>query len=104
LLRIVPPAAAMALVLWPFAGDHARLAPMALGAMLSGIVYVMACLATGVWPWSDVMRIWNSVRRPAGQAMLEPALTPAVASAIAESELAAFSEMYEEQLTTPMIG
>jgi hypothetical protein len=34
-------------------------------------VYVVVSLATGVWPWADVMRIWQSVRRPIEGSSLE---------------------------------
>jgi stage V sporulation protein B len=73
-LRIVPAAVAMAAVLWPFAQADVRLTKLALAAAASGVVYVGVCLAMGVWPWSDIMRVWYSVRRPMGATALEPAL------------------------------
>jgi O-antigen/teichoic acid export membrane protein len=74
LLRVVPAAAAMTFALWPFVHNDVRLPMLALAGVLSGIVYVVVCLATGVWPRSDVARIWQSVRRPIGPAGLEPTL------------------------------
>jgi len=85
LLRIVPASAAMALVLWPFAGDEARLVPMALAAIGSGVVYIVVGLMMGVWPWADVMRVWQSVRRPSPPIALDSAM----ATATAEVEVAA---------------
>jgi O-antigen/teichoic acid export membrane protein len=61
-LRVAPAAAAMSAVLWPFTSQDASLPSLALAGVGAGIVYVIACLATGVWPWSDVLRIWASLR------------------------------------------
>ena len=74
LLRVVPASLAMSLVLWPFAGQDARLIPMVSAALGSGLVYVAVCLATGVWPWSDVMRVWQAIRRPLVRASLDPVI------------------------------
>ncbi|HEX6960687.1 MAG TPA: oligosaccharide flippase family protein [Lacipirellula sp.] len=71
LLRVMPAAAAMALVLWPFSGADARLIPMLLAGVVSGIVYVIVCLVTGVWPWSDVMRIWGAITNKTAPAVDE---------------------------------
>lgn len=74
LLRVVPACMAMAAVLWPFSGEDARLLPMAIAGIASGIVYVVVCLATGVWPWAEVQRIWQSLRRPVTAVSIDPVL------------------------------
>jgi hypothetical protein len=74
LLRVVPASIAMTAVLWPFSEAETSLFTVAAAGIASGLVYVAVSLATGVWPWADVMRIWQSVRRPMAAASLEPTL------------------------------
>ena len=74
LLRAVPAAMAMALVLWPFMGDHAGLVTLAVASVGASVVYVLVCLACGVLPWSDVVRVWQTFRRPMTQDARETAL------------------------------
>jgi O-antigen/teichoic acid export membrane protein len=74
LVRVLPASVAMAAVLWPLRGEDAELLSVAAGGIASGVVYVLICLATGVWPWSDVMRLWQAVRRPVTAKGFEPAL------------------------------
>jgi O-antigen/teichoic acid export membrane protein len=73
-LRAAPAGLAMAALLWPFTHEDVRFGPLALAAVGSGVVYVILCLAAGVWPWADVLRVWRSLRHPAGTTSLEPAL------------------------------
>jgi O-antigen/teichoic acid export membrane protein len=74
LMRVIPASVAMAAVLWPFSDPETSLVSVAAAGIVSGLVYVAVSLATGVWPWADVMRIWQSIRRPMTAASLEPAL------------------------------
>lgn len=74
LLRAVPAGIAMALVLWPFTGDQAGLPTLAVAGAGSGVVYVLVSLACGVLPWSDVRRVWRTLRRPMSPAARETAL------------------------------
>jgi hypothetical protein len=71
LLRVIPAAAAMALVLWPFSGPDARLIPMLIAGVVSGVVYAIVCLLTGVWPWADVMRVWGAMTNKTAPAVEE---------------------------------
>jgi stage V sporulation protein B len=76
LLRVVPAAVAMAAVLWPFSTFESgrlptsplALIPIGIAGIGAGALYVVVCLATGVWPWADVKRVWNSVTNRAAPA------------------------------------
>ena len=46
-----------------------------------GLLYVAVALASGVLPWADVRRLWNSLKRPA----LVPALEPAAVVAMSDA-------------------
>jgi O-antigen/teichoic acid export membrane protein len=74
LLRVIPASLAMTAVLWPFSGAETSLITVAAAGIVSCLVYGVISLATGVWPWAEVMRMWQSVRRPMAAASLEPAL------------------------------
>ncbi len=74
LLRVVPAAVAMAAVLWPFIGTHAHLMTLAIAATGAGMVYTVVALACGVLPWSDVTRVWRTMRRPVSPAARKTAL------------------------------
>jgi O-antigen/teichoic acid export membrane protein len=65
LLRVVPAAAAMAVVLLPVWAQGASLLAISAYAMLSLLVYSALCLLTGAWPWSDVKQVWQVVARRA---------------------------------------
>lgn len=71
LLRAIPGAVAMALVMWPFARHEMQqghlveqLIILGLGAVVSTIVFVVVCLLCGAWRMSDLMRVWQAFRRP----------------------------------------
>ncbi len=74
LLRVIPASVAMTAVLWPFSSAETSLITVAAAGIASCLVYGVISLATGVWPWAEVMRMWQSVRRPMAAASLEPAL------------------------------
>lgn len=78
-LRPLPAAAAMAAVMWPFAHRGASLISLVGAGAAGGAVYVVLALLFGVLPWSDVLRLWNSLKRPANVAGLEPAAVVAIA-------------------------
>jgi O-antigen/teichoic acid export membrane protein len=88
-LRAVPGAIAMALVLLPFARQEinpahpfAQLFILGLGAALSTIVFVVVCLMCGAWRKADLMRVWQAFRRPErSSATLPLAVVPEVAEA-----------------------
>jgi stage V sporulation protein B len=77
-LRPLPAAAAMAAVMWPFADRGASLISLALAGVAGGVVYTIVALLCGVLPWSDVLRLWNSLKRPAIGSGLEPAAVVAI--------------------------
>jgi O-antigen/teichoic acid export membrane protein len=65
LLRVVPAAAAMAVVLIPVWAPGASLLQIAAYSLLSMFVYAALCLLTGAWPWSDVKQLWQVIARRA---------------------------------------
>jgi O-antigen/teichoic acid export membrane protein len=65
LLRVVPAAAAMAVVLIPVWAPCASLLQIAAYSLLSMFVYAALCLLTGAWPWSDVKQLWQVIARRA---------------------------------------
>jgi O-antigen/teichoic acid export membrane protein len=85
LLRAVPAACAMAAVLIPLVHEEAGVVLLAFGGLVSMVVYGVVCLVCGAWPWSDVMRIWQIVRRPA---TYSAAVVPARVAAVTEAEAA----------------
>ena len=80
-LRPLPAAAAMAAVMWPFADRGASLINLTLAGVGGGVVYTIVALLFGVLPWSDVLRLWNSLKRPAIGSGLEPAAVVAISEA-----------------------
>lgn len=63
LARAMPPAVAMALVLWPFAHADTPLWINAIALVAGSVVYLVGCLLTGAWPRSDAMQIMQAFRR-----------------------------------------
>jgi O-antigen/teichoic acid export membrane protein len=63
--RVLPAAAAMALVLIPIWGPDTSLWLVAGIAPLSLIVYAVSCLLSGALPWSDVKQVWQLIARRA---------------------------------------
>jgi stage V sporulation protein B len=59
LLRVVPAAVAMLIVLAPIWNSGSSLLTAAIYSALSLAVYVPICLLTGAWPWSDVKQVWH---------------------------------------------
>jgi O-antigen/teichoic acid export membrane protein len=88
-LRAVPGAIAMALVLVPFAQHEvqhghpiAQLFILGLGAAVSTIIFVAVCLLCGAWRKSDLLRVWQAFRRSErSSATLPLASVPEVAEA-----------------------
>lgn len=80
-LRPLPAAAAMAAVMWPFARGGASIVSLVGAGIGGGLLYVAVALASGVLPWADVRRLWNSLKRPA----LVPALEPAAVVAMSDA-------------------
>jgi stage V sporulation protein B len=78
-LRPLPAAAAMAAVMWPFAHRGASLVSLVGAGIAGGGVYVVLALLFGVLPWSDVLRLLNSLKKPANIAGLEPVAVVAIA-------------------------
>jgi stage V sporulation protein B len=79
LLRPLPAAAAMAAVMWPFAGPDASLISVVLAGLGGGVLFGVLALASGVLPWADVRRLLNSIRKPALVHGLEPVAVVAIA-------------------------
>jgi hypothetical protein len=52
----------MALVLLPISGGTVSLGVLVIASLVSMIVFGAMCLLFGVWPWSDVMRVWDVFR------------------------------------------
>jgi O-antigen/teichoic acid export membrane protein len=70
-LRAIPAAIAMALVMWPFARHEIQqghlveqMFILGVGAAVSTIVFVAVCLLCGAWRMSDLMLVWQAFRRP----------------------------------------
>lgn len=66
LVRAVPAAALMALVLIPFASANSSLWMCGVGLALASVVYVVACLVTGAWPLADALQLLNALRKSFG--------------------------------------
>jgi stage V sporulation protein B len=92
-LRAVPGAIAMALVLMPFAQRVIRqghpfeqLAWLSVGAGIATIVFFVVCYLCNAWPKEDLVRIWQVIRRrersSAGGVSLPLAQAPEVAEAV----------------------
>ena len=62
LARLTFPAIAMAAPLWMFVGPRSSLIQIALASFVAGVVYVAACLASGVWSRADILRVQDAVR------------------------------------------
>jgi PST family polysaccharide transporter len=75
LARVIPAAAAMALVLVPLIHETSPLWMLALATVASSVVYVVVCVLSRALPWSDVMNIWQAVQRTTAvpTAMVVPA-------------------------------
>jgi O-antigen/teichoic acid export membrane protein len=91
MLRAVPGAIAMAIVMWPFARHGVQqghlleeLFILGLGAVTSMIVFVVVCLLCGAWRMTDLMRVWQAFRRPKRSSATFP-LAPA--AEVAEAAL-----------------
>ncbi|WP_428305114.1 oligosaccharide flippase family protein [Lacipirellula sp.] len=78
-LRPAPAAIAMTLIMWPYANHDASLLSVIIAGVAGGVVYAIVALFSGIVPWSDLQRIWRSLRKPAIVASLEPAAVVAVA-------------------------
>lgn len=65
LVRVVPAAAAMAVVLIPVWAPGTSLLQIAAYSMFSILTYAALCLLTGAWPWADVIQVWDVVTRRA---------------------------------------
>jgi O-antigen/teichoic acid export membrane protein len=65
LARAIPGAVAMSAVLGVTIAERSSFPAMIAAIALSAAVYAAACISCGAWPWSDVMRVWQAVRRPA---------------------------------------
>jgi O-antigen/teichoic acid export membrane protein len=65
LLRVIPAAAAMAVVLIPVWAPGASLLQIAIYSLLSMPAYAAICLLTGAAPWSDVKQVWHVIARRA---------------------------------------
>lgn len=78
-LRPLPAAAAMAAVMWPYAHRDASLISLVVAGVAGSIAYIVVAILFGVVTWTDVLRLWNSLKRPANVARLEPAAAAAVA-------------------------
>ncbi len=65
LLRVVPAAAAMAVVLLPVWTPGATLLQIAAYGLPSMLAYAAICLLTGAWAWSDVKQVWQVIARRA---------------------------------------
>jgi stage V sporulation protein B len=70
-LRALPGAAAMALILVPFAQREVQqghpfeqMTVLAIGAGIATIVFIAVCVICGALPKSDLMRLWQVFRRP----------------------------------------
>jgi O-antigen/teichoic acid export membrane protein len=84
LARVIPAAAAMAIVLIPVWAPDASLWRIAGYAPLSLLVFAAMCLLTGACPWSDAKQIWQVViRRAAGRRASIGDLQPAAAGELA---------------------
>jgi O-antigen/teichoic acid export membrane protein len=59
LLRLLPAAAAMLIVLAPIWNAGSSLVAAAIYSLLSLAVYCFVCILTGALPWSDVRQIWQ---------------------------------------------
>ncbi|WP_425397965.1 flippase [Aeoliella sp.] len=66
LLRVVPAVVAMVLTLIPFTQSGAPIWWVSIGMLLSGVVYLAACLVMGAWPREDVQQFLQVVRRGLG--------------------------------------
>jgi O-antigen/teichoic acid export membrane protein len=93
-LRAVPGAIAMALVLMPFAQREVRqghpfeqLAWLSLGAGAATMVFFAICLLCGAWPKADLMRVWQVIRRSERSSVPGVSLPLAAAPEIAEAAL-----------------
>jgi O-antigen/teichoic acid export membrane protein len=88
-LRAVPGAIAMALVMWPFARHEVQkghsfeqLFILGLGAAVSSIVFIVICSLCGAWHKSDLFRVLQAFRRSErSSATLPLAPAPEVAEA-----------------------
>jgi hypothetical protein len=88
-LRAVPGAIAMAIVMLPFARHEVQkghpieqLFILGLGAAVSSIVFVIICSLCGAWQKSDLMRVWQAFRRPERSSVTLPlAVAPEAAEA-----------------------
>lgn len=88
-LRAIPGAIAMALLLWPVAqlelqGNHPieQLLILSVAAAGSTIVFAAVCLLCGAWRKADLLRVWHALRRPERSSATIPLATaPEVAEA-----------------------
>jgi stage V sporulation protein B len=78
-MRSLPAAAVMTAVMWPFARNDSSLVALAVAGVVASVLYVIVCIIAGVFPWSEVKKIWAAVRRPVGVSGLEPIAVVAVA-------------------------
>ena len=72
LLRPMPAAAVMTAIMWPFTGSEASLTSLVLAGIAGGAAYAVVALAMGVVPWSEIKRVWNSIRKPKLVTGLDP--------------------------------
>jgi O-antigen/teichoic acid export membrane protein len=92
-LRAIPGAVAMALVLVPFAQREVQqghpfeqMAVLATGACIATVVFVAVCIVCGALPKSDLIRLWQAIRRPEQRAAAIVAV-PLVPAEAAEAML-----------------
>ncbi len=85
LLKAIPAACSMAAVLILVVQQEVGLVVLALGGIVAMAVYGGVCLLCGAWPWSNVLRIWQIVRRPA---TYSAAVVPARVAVLTEAEAA----------------
>jgi hypothetical protein len=73
----------MTATLAAFIGSNASLIQIAVVSMIAGGVYLLACLACGVWPRADLARLHNAVLTSRGRIVASD-ITSSVGAEVAE--------------------